>query len=107
MDRVRTADSGSMDSVDPELLDGYREVAAALFEPPAPSPRELELLQMMADGLTDAEIAARLSISPKTMRGRLHSLRIKLQARTRTHMVAIAFRRGLIEVDRRAGDTAS
>ena len=95
-----------MESVDREVLDGFREVAAALFEPPAPSPRERELLQMMADGWTDAEIATRLSISPKTMRGRLHSLRIKLQARTRTHMIAIAFRRGLIELDRRSEDAA-
>ncbi len=90
-----------MESVDREILDGYREVAAALFEPPMPSPRERELLRMMADGLTDAEIAEQLSISAKTMRGRLHSLRIKLQARTRTHAIAIAFRRGLLEIDRR------
>lgn len=88
-------------------LNGYEEVVAALSEPPRPSQRELELLSLMADGLTDAEIAEQLSISAKTMRSRLHSLRMKMQARTRTHAVAIAFRRGLLEVERRGRGPAS
>jgi len=97
-----------MDTTAPQPLqpmDGYNEVVAALSEPPKPSQREMELLSLMADGLTDAEIAEKLSISAKTMRSRLHTLRIKMQARTRTHAVAIAFRRGLLEVERR-GTTA-
>ena len=84
-----------------EKLDGYEEVVAALSEPPKPSQRELELLYLMADGYTDAEIAEKLSISAKTMRSRLHALRMKMHARTRTHAVSIAFRRGLLPVDRR------
>jgi DNA-binding NarL/FixJ family response regulator len=88
-------------------LDGYEEVVATLSEPPRPSERELQLLALMADGLTDAEIAEKLSISPKTMRSRLHALRMKMHARTRTHAVAIAFRRGLLEVERRSGSDAS
>jgi len=87
-------------------LDGYQEVVAALSEPPRPSERELQLLTLMADGLTDTEIAEKLGISPKTMRSRLHALRMKMQARTRTHAVAIAFRRGLLEVERRAREDA-
>jgi DNA-binding NarL/FixJ family response regulator len=90
---------------DNDKLDGYREVIAALSEQPKPSKRELELLYLMADGLTDAEIAEKLGISAKTMRSRLHTLRMKMQARTRTHAVAIAFRRGLLEVDRRGTAT--
>jgi DNA-binding CsgD family transcriptional regulator len=34
----------------------------------------------------------------------LHALRMKMHARTRTHAVAIAFRRGLLTVERRARD---
>ena len=90
-----------LDAAERELLDGYREVAATLAEPPRPSQRQVQLLTLMADGLTDAEIAERLSISPKTMRGRIHALRLKLQARTRTHAVTIGFRRGLLELERR------
>src|SRR5437899_4068387 len=87
--------------IDRAKQDGYDEVVAALAEPPKPSQREMELLTLMADGLTDVEIAEKLSISAKTMRSRLHALRMKMQARTRTHAVAIAFRRGLLEVERR------
>src|SRR5581483_9553892 len=93
-----------MEKTENEQLDGYDEVVAALSEPPRPSQRELELLQLMADGLTDAEIAEKLSISAKTMRSRLHAPRMKMQARTRTHAVAIAFRRGLLTVERRTRD---
>jgi DNA-binding NarL/FixJ family response regulator len=92
---------------DNDKLDGYQEVIAALAQQPKPSKRELELLYLMADGLTDAEIAEKLGISAKTMRSRLHALRMKMQARTRTHAVAIAFRRGLIEVDRRGSEPAA
>jgi DNA-binding NarL/FixJ family response regulator len=96
-----------MDTADAQGLDGYEEVVAALSEPPKPSERELQLLTLMADGLTDVEIAEKLSISPKTMRSRLHALRMKMHARTRTHAVAIAFRRGLLEVERRGRADAS
>jgi DNA-binding NarL/FixJ family response regulator len=92
---------------DRKQLDGYDEVVAALAQPPKPSQRELELLTLMADGLTDSEIAEKLSISAKTMRSRLHALRMKMQARTRTHVVAIAFRRGLLSVERRGSESAS
>src|SRR5438094_5031778 len=91
-----------MDTQAPGATDGYEEVVAALSEPPRPSQRELELLTLMADGLTDGEIAEKLSISAKTMRSRLHAMRLKMQARTRTHAIAIAFRRGLLDVERRA-----
>jgi len=96
-----------MDADAAQRRDGYAEVVAALSEPPKPSQRELELLTLMADGLTDAEIAEKLSISAKTMRSRLHTLRMKMHARTRTHAVAIAFRRGLLEVERRGSVSAS
>ena len=92
---------------DDEKRDGIDEVVAALSEPPKPSKRELELLTLMADGMTDAEIAEKLSISAKTMRSRFHAVRIKMQARTRTHAVAIAFRRGLLDVERRGCASAA
>jgi DNA-binding NarL/FixJ family response regulator len=55
-----------MEPIGNEQLNGYQEVVAALAEPPKPSKREFELLQLMADGLSDTEIAEKLSISPKT-----------------------------------------
>jgi DNA-binding NarL/FixJ family response regulator len=91
-----------METIGNEQPNGYQEVVAALSEPRTPSQRGLELLQLMADGRTDNEIADALSISAKTIRSRQHALRMKMQARSRTHAVAIAFRRGLLQVERRA-----
>jgi DNA-binding NarL/FixJ family response regulator len=54
------------------------------------SPREREVLFLLATGLTNEEIAAQLGLSPETTRTQLRSAMRKLGARTRTHAVAIA-----------------
>jgi DNA-binding CsgD family transcriptional regulator len=51
---------------------------------------------MIADGLTDREIAARLVLSPATARTHARNLIGKLGAHTRAQAVAIAIRRGEI-----------
>ncbi|HEX8648162.1 MAG TPA: LuxR C-terminal-related transcriptional regulator [Thermoleophilaceae bacterium] len=60
------------------------------------TPREREILQMIADGLTDREIAKRLVLSPATARTHARNLIGKLGAHTRAQAVAIAIRRGEI-----------
>jgi len=60
------------------------------------TPREREILQMIADGLTDREIANRLTLSPATARTHARNLIGKLGAHTRAQAVAIAIRRGEI-----------
>ncbi|HEX2126689.1 MAG TPA: LuxR C-terminal-related transcriptional regulator [Thermoleophilaceae bacterium] len=62
------------------------------------TPREREILQMIADGLTDREIAKRLVLSPATARTHARNLIGKLGAHTRAQAVAIAIRRGEISV---------
>jgi len=61
-----------------------------------PSVRELEVLALMAEGITDSEIAARLSISLYTVKEHAKHLLAKLGARNRAHAVAIGLRRRLI-----------
>jgi NarL family two-component system response regulator YdfI len=58
--------------------------------------RELEVLQMLAGGLSNKEIAARLSISDHTVKFHLASIFGKLGAASRTEAVSIGIRRGLI-----------
>jgi DNA-binding NarL/FixJ family response regulator len=58
--------------------------------------RELEVLKLAADGLTNKVIADRLFISSKTARNHVTSCLVKLNARDRTEAVTIALRRGLI-----------
>ena len=62
-----------------------------------PTARELEVLQLVADGLVNREIGQQLFLSEETVKSHVRHLLAKLQARSRAHAVAIAFRRGLVE----------
>jgi DNA-binding NarL/FixJ family response regulator len=61
------------------------------------TPRELEVLQLMADGASPADIAARLFISPKTVRTHIDHILGKLDVNSRAQAVAIAYRDGLVD----------
>jgi two-component system, NarL family, response regulator YdfI len=58
--------------------------------------RELEVLQMLAAGLSNKEIAARLNISEHTAKFHVASILGKLGAASRTEAVSLGIRRGLI-----------
>lgn len=58
--------------------------------------RETEVLRMLADGLSNKEIAARLEISEHTVKFHVASLMGKLNASSRTEAVTIGLRHGLI-----------
>lgn len=62
------------------------------------SPRELEVVAAMAEGLTNDEIAARLNISVPTVRTHVVHILDKLGAQNRTEASVIAVRRGLVEL---------
>jgi DNA-binding NarL/FixJ family response regulator len=73
--------------------------------PPAPprpadggelSPRELDVVKLVARGLTNAEIAARLFISVGTVKTHLGSVQAKLDARNRVEIAAWAWERHLV-----------
>ena len=61
-----------------------------------PTPRELEVLQLISEGLVNREIGNRLFLSEETVKSHVRHLLAKLQARSRAHAVAVGFRRGLI-----------
>jgi DNA-binding NarL/FixJ family response regulator len=60
------------------------------------TPRETEVLRLVADGHDTAEIAERMCYSERTVKNVLHDLTTRLQLRNRTHAVAYAMREGLI-----------
>jgi len=62
------------------------------------SPREEEVLQLIADGLSLPEVSARLYISAKTVKNHLGSIYAKLDARDRTQAVLRAVRMGIIRL---------
>jgi len=60
------------------------------------SPREEELLQYIADGLSTTDVADRMCISPKTVKNHLASIYDKLDARDKTQAVLTAVRLGIV-----------
>jgi DNA-binding NarL/FixJ family response regulator len=60
--------------------------------------REVELLQLIGEGLSTPEVAAQLYISTKTVKNHLASIFEKLDARDRTQAVVKAVRMGIIQV---------
>ena len=60
------------------------------------TPRELEVLQLIAAGMTNKEIAAKLFVSENTVKTHAASVFDKLQAKRRTQAVQIAKQSGLI-----------
>ncbi len=70
--------------------------AAKLTLPDSLTSRELEILALIAGGLTNSEIAARLFISPLTCKSHVSRILTKLDARDRTQLVVIAYESGLV-----------
>jgi len=61
-----------------------------------PTMREVEVLQLISDGLVNREIGQRLFLSEETVKSHVRHLLAKLRARSRAHAVAVGFRRGII-----------
>jgi two-component system response regulator NreC len=78
VDRARTATGDSYDAL---------------------TPREREVLHLVAEGNTSAEIAERLSISPRTAEIHRTNLMRKLDLHSQTELVRYAIKRGLISLD--------
>ncbi|MBI3933032.1 MAG: response regulator transcription factor [Acidobacteria bacterium] len=66
---------------------------------PGLTPRETEVLEFLADGLRDREIAERLGLTVATVKVHVHRILEKLDAQDRTEAVMRAVKRGLIHVD--------
>ncbi len=62
------------------------------------TPREIEVLRLIAGGNANKEIAARLSLTEETVKGHVKNILAKLDANDRTHAVTIGLKRGIIEI---------
>ncbi len=65
-------------------------------EPASLTARELQVLQLLAEGLTNQQIGDRLTVSPRTIKTHVQNLLSKLDTPDRTGAVARGFRLGLI-----------
>ena len=59
--------------------------------------REREILQLLADGMSNADVATKLFISQETVKSHVRHILAKLEADTRTQAVAIALREAIID----------
>lgn len=83
--------------VTPSLTGELFAAARGAAAPPSPlSERELQVLQLLAEGRTNKEIAARLYVSEATVKTHVENILRKLEVSDRTQAVAEAFRRGLV-----------
>lgn len=78
-----------------DLLGMLRTALAAATAPDL-TEREREVLELLAEGRSNAEIAAELSVSVATVKRHLSHLLVKLQASNRTQAAVEAVRRGLL-----------
>lgn len=100
MDAIRAASQGEA-RLHPEVTRRLmRQVAS---QPPSPlqsapdlTEREMDVLRLVAQGLSNREIAARLVISEKTVKTHISSLLSKLDQEDRTRLAIYAIKKGLV-----------
>jgi LuxR family transcriptional regulator, transcriptional regulator of spore coat protein len=63
---------------------------------PLLTPREQQVLEFIASGLSAKEVAQEIEIAPRTVERHIENVRLKIRARNRTHMVTLAIDLGLL-----------
>jgi DNA-binding NarL/FixJ family response regulator len=62
------------------------------------TPREIDVLRLIATGNANKDIARKLSLSEETVKGHVKNILAKLGVRDRTHAVTIGLKRGIIDL---------
>jgi len=91
-------DVGADDYRDPEVAPPRRDDDRQ-WGPWSLTQRELEVLQLLAEGATNGEISQRLYISPKTTKNHLAAIFQKLDVTNRTHALVRAVVMGLVTIE--------
>ena len=99
---VRTVQAGDAllaPSITRRLIERFAPGRAQQLTPPAGlselTPRELEVLQLLAHGLSNSELAAELTLSTATVKTHVASILAKLQLRDRVQAIVLAYQTGL------------
>jgi LuxR family transcriptional regulator of spore coat protein len=65
---------------------------------PVLTPREQEVLGLVAKGLSAKEIAGEIGIAPRTVEGHIDTVRLKVRARNKAHLVTQAVLAGVLKI---------
>jgi len=98
IDAIRRVAAGEV-VVAPRFLPALTRRATSQKDSGALSRRELEVLQLLSEGKSTAEVAEQLILSVNTVRNHITHLMAKLGVRSRLEAVNVAVRRGLIRFD--------
>ena len=88
-------------ALDPAIQHHVLAAVNSPAEPPSPeppddlTPREVEVLRLIAEGLTNAEIAARLVVSAATVKSHVNHIFAKIGVRDRAQAVVYAYTKGI------------
>jgi DNA-binding NarL/FixJ family response regulator len=93
LDTIRDVHAGHK-RIGPEIA----EQLADHFNDQALTPREVDVLRLIAHGNSNKQIADRLSMAEDTVKGHVKNILTKLGANDRTHAVTISLKRGIIGV---------
>ncbi|GAA3029854.1 response regulator transcription factor [Kitasatospora albolonga] len=100
---VRTGDALLAPAITRRLVERFARPEPPSSPPPPPhraladlTPRELEVLRLLATGLSNAELADRLVLSPTTVKTHVGRILTKLGLRDRVQAVVLAYETGLI-----------
>jgi len=93
LDTIRAVHAGRK-NLSPEVSFDLAEHAAE----EALSPLEVRVLRLIAEGNSNKEIAARLSVTEDSVKGHVRNILSKLGANDRTHAAMIGIKRGIIEI---------
>jgi DNA-binding NarL/FixJ family response regulator len=102
---VRSGDALLAPAITRRLVERYARSTASPASPPAPAlhrdlavltPRELEVLRLLAQGRSNAELARHLHLAETTVKTHVGRVLAKLQLRDRVQAVVLAYETGLV-----------
>jgi two-component system NarL family response regulator len=91
---IRDVKAGKQTTISPEVQARLAERSVR----PELTPRELEILQLISQGMQNKEIAASLGISEATTQVHVKNILAKLDVRHRTAALNVALRRGIVHI---------
>lgn len=96
LERVRADQGKGVEELAPQIVERLHNLVAERIETIQPTPQQGRVLELAAQGMTNKEIGSRLYLSESTVRFHIQKLKEKLDAHTKTELIAKSIRTGII-----------